>query len=66
VGAQIGPKLGSFALHLANQLPLLVGDSSGSFKVVAQSTNPLEPFGELGAFVEGFLLDHEGSIALPL
>jgi hypothetical protein len=65
VGAQVGPKLGSFALHLADQPPLLVGGSSGPFQIVTQPTNPLEPLSELGAFVEGFLVTHGGSIALP-
>jgi hypothetical protein len=65
VGAQIGSKLGGFALHLANQLTLFVGCSSCPFKVVAQPTNALEPLGELGAFIERFLLTHGGSIALP-
>ena len=65
VGAEIGAKLGGFALHLANQLPLLVGGAPGPFKIVTETTNALEPFGQLGAFVDDFLVIHERSIAPP-
>ena len=63
VRAQVGSKLGGFALHLSNQLPLLVGGASCPFQIVAQPTDALQPLRELGALIDYSLLTHEGSIA---
>jgi hypothetical protein len=66
VGAQVGAKLSGFALHLSNQLPLLVGRPSCPFQIVAEPTNALQPLREFGAFIDNSLVTHEGSIAPPL
>jgi hypothetical protein len=62
VGTQIRAKLSGFALHLPNQLALFVRRSSCPVKLVAQPTNALQPFRELGALIDGPLVIHGGSM----
>jgi hypothetical protein len=66
VGTQIRAKLSRFALHLPNQLALFVRRSSCPVKLVAQLTNPLQPFRELGTLIDGLLLIHGGQYGIAL